>query len=113
MPRRHRLSICLALVFFSQLLQAQFDSGQISGYVRDASEGIVPECVVVAINEGTREQRQTTTNASGYFVFPNLPVGPYSLTAEVAGFKKSTRTNVTLSSASKVSVDFSLVVGTV
>src|SRR3979409_710719 len=95
----NRLSICFASLLFSQLLYGQFDSGQLSGYVLDASEGIVPDCAVVATNEGTREQRQTTTNASGYYVFPNMPVGTYSLTAEVAGFKKSTRTGVTLSSA--------------
>jgi Cna protein B-type domain. len=113
MPRRYSLLVCLTALLLALPLYGQFDSGQISGYVRDTSEAIVPDCVVTAVNEGTREQHQTTTNSAGYYVFPNLPVGTYSLTAEVTGFKKSTRTAVNLSSAGKMSVDFSLLVGSV
>src|SRR5437016_6658713 len=102
-----RLSLALAAAYClsTALLRAQFDSGQISGYVRDASQAVVAGATVVAINEGNREQRQTTTNQSGYYVFPNLPVGSYTISAEASGFKKSIETQVGLSSAAKVNVD--------
>ena len=92
-------------------LHAQFDSGQISGYVRDASQAIVSGATVLCINEGTREQRQSATNQSGYYVFPNLPVGSYTISAEASGFKKTIQTQVGLSSAGKVNVDLTMTVG--
>ena len=94
-------------------VMAQFDTGQIAGYVKDPSESIVTGASVTVRNENTGEQRQTTTNASGYYVFPNLVVGTYTLTAEQPGFKKSIQTRITLSSASHLSIDFQLEVGSV
>src|SRR3981081_196259 len=97
------LSAAIALTIAS--LYAQFDSGQISGYVRDPSQAIVSGATVSAINEGSADERSTTTNANGYYVFPNLPVGKYTLTAEVAGFKKIIETGINLDSASKINID--------
>src|SRR6266567_2615075 len=102
--------ISLALLALSSLY-AQFDSGQISGYVRDASQAIVSGATVLCINEGTREQRQSVTNQSGYYVFPNLPVGSYTISAEASGFKKTIQTQVGLSSAGKINVDLTMTVG--
>ena len=97
------LSSALALLIFP--LHAQFDSGQISGYVRDSSQAVISGAIITAINAGTADQRSTTTNVNGYYVFPNLPVGKYNVSAEVAGFKKTLETGVSLDSASKVNVD--------
>jgi hypothetical protein len=86
-------------------LQAQFDSGQISGFVRDASLAVISGATVTAINEGSNDQRTTTTNSSGFYVFPTLPVGKYTVSAEVPG--------VSLDSASKLNVDLTMTVGAV
>ena len=59
------------------LLTAQFDSGQISGFVRDQTGAVVPGAAVTATNEGTKEAHRTATNAEGYYVFPQLVVGTY------------------------------------
>src|SRR5437867_1417796 len=90
---------------------AQFDSGQISGFVRDTSQSVIPRVAVTASNEGNGERHQTLTNASGYYVFPTLVVGRYTITAELAGFKKALEKGVWLSSASKVSVNLALELG--
>ena len=103
------ISSVLALVS----LYAQFDSGQISGYVRDTSLAVIAGATVTATNEGSNDHRSTTTNSNGYYVFPTLPVGRYTLSAEVAGFKKSLETGVNLDSASKASVDMTMTVGAV
>lgn len=105
------LSSALALIIFP--LHAQFDSGQISGYVRDSSEAVISGATITAINAGTADKRSTTTNVNGYYVFPNLPVGKYTISAEVAGFKKTLETGVNLDSASKVNVDLTMTVGAV
>jgi hypothetical protein len=106
------LALSLSLLF-SIALRAQFDSGQISGFVRDPSKSVVVGATVTATNEGNGERHQTTTNASGYYVFPNLFVGSYTIEAEAPGFRKSAQTGVKLSAAAKLSVDLDLTVGQV
>ena len=58
-------------------------------------------------------KRSTTTSASGTYVFLNLPVGTYSITASRDAFKTVVRENVDVSAASVVTVDLTLPVGTV
>lgn len=94
-------------------LLAQFDTGQIAGFVRDSSQSIITGASVIARNENTGEQRQTTTNSTGYYVIPNLVVGTYSISAESAGFKKTIQTGIGVSSAIRLSVDMELTVGAV
>ena len=108
-----RICIVLLFVLCAVIVNGQFDSGQISGYLRDASQAVVAGGSVVAVNEGNREKWQTTTNSNGYYVFANLPVGTYSISAEVQGFKKAVETGIVLNSASKLNIDFALTVGTI
>ncbi len=111
MPSRKLFTLvylCAALAAY-----AQFDSGQISGFVRDASQAVVAGATITITNEGNGDQRQAATNTSGYYVFPNLPVGTYTVTAENAGFKKSTETGIVLNSAGKLNIDLTLTVGAV
>src|SRR5205807_1141250 len=111
MPRC--ISALLLSLIGSAALQEQFDTGQISGYVRDTSQAVVTGASVTVTNQGNGEQRQTTTNSSGYYVVPNLLVGTYSVTAELAGFKKTVQSGIVLDSAGKLNVDLALTVGAV
>ncbi len=110
---RRLFALMMAAGLSLACLQAQFDSGQISGYVRDTSLSVIADAKVTVTNEGNKDQRSTATNSSGYFVFPTLPVGKYTVSAEVAGFKTTLQTGITLDSASKVNVDLTMTVGAV
>jgi len=99
--------------FFSVALHAQFDTGQIAGYVRDPSQALVTGAAVTVTNEGNGFRSQTVTNQNGYYVVPNLAVGTYSVTAESAGFKKTVQSGIVLDSAAKLNIDLTLVVGAV
>lgn len=101
-----------AAAFLSgSLLKAQFDSGQISGFVRDQTGAIVPTAIVVATNEGTKEPHRTVTNSEGYYVFPQLLVGAYTITIEARGFKRYVKTGIALDAEAKVNADVQLTVG--
>lgn len=109
-----RLRNLFAVCFFgATALQAQFDTGQIAGYVRDASQAVVTGSFVTIVNEGNGYQRQATTNSNGYYAVPNLPVGVYTVSAESAGFKKTVLTGIVLDSAAKLNIDLALTVGAV
>jgi hypothetical protein len=94
-------------------LYSQSDTSQIVGYVRDASGGSVPNAKVTATNEATGIERQATTSADGYYILTNLPPGYYTVTAEMAGFKKYVKKSNKLDAAIPLSMEVVLEVGAV
>src|SRR5215510_8373562 len=92
---------------------AQFDSGQIAGFVRDASQAVVVDASVTVSNEGNGEKHRVLTNNNGYFVFPNLFVGTYTLEVESADFKKFVQTRIQLNSAAKLNIDTDLTISAI
>src|SRR5882672_11023630 len=96
---------------FSTSAFAQFDSGQISGIIRDAQQGALPGATVIVTNEATSNKRSTVTNSTGFYVFPDVPVGTYSIGVELSGFKKFVKTGVRLSATNQIAVDAELELG--
>jgi hypothetical protein len=95
-----RFAGCVALGLTSFFLlavtltaHAQTGTGRISGLVKDASGGIVPGATIVATHEGTGVKHETVTTEAGLFLFPSLPVGPYTVRAELQGFRPISRTS--------------------
>jgi hypothetical protein len=105
--------IPIAALIVAATAWAQFDSGQISGFVRDETGAMVPGAAVTVTNDGNGEQRKTNTNTDGYYVFPQLYVGTYTISVQAAGFKRFVTTGIVVDSLAKVSVDASLAVGAI
>src|ERR1700730_17588548 len=88
---------CAVVFLFCTIpLGAQFDTGQISGFVRDTGGLVVPGVSVTVTDERSLKQREAVTNTDGYYVFPNLPVGTFTIAAELAGFTRSVTKGVRL-----------------
>jgi Carboxypeptidase regulatory-like domain len=104
-------AVSLLFLLSASPVLAQFDTGQIAGFVRDSSGGVIPGVTVTATNEGNGQQRVAVTNSEGYYVFPGLLVGAYNIAAEVSGFNRFTTTGVRVSAAARISVDLALTVG--
>jgi hypothetical protein len=104
MLKRQALISTLAFALAAAIAQAQSGTGRISGVVKDSSGAVVPGAAVIAQHEQTGVRHATTTTQSGLFVFPSLPIGPYSVTAELQGFKRSTRTKNLLTVAADLNV---------
>ena len=85
--------------------------GSIKGYVRDSSSGVVRGAVVAVSNELTNVSRKTISDENGFYQFPALAPGMYSVTAESSGFRKQTVRAVSVLVDQIVSVDLKLVVG--
>ena len=105
------LSFAAALAFFAAPAAAQFDSAQMSGWLKDAQGQVVPGASIRIQNQATRLERSYTSDASGYYVATNLPPGVYTLTVELTGFKKFVETDIKLDAAAKVGRDVSLTTG--
>src|SRR4051812_5768710 len=100
--------LCLAL---PSMLNAQTVAGQISGRVTDTSGGVLPGVTVTITNVNTGLVVERVTDANGQYVATNLPVGPYSVEANLTGFRKIQRTGFQLTADGRISADFSLAVG--
>lgn len=92
---------------------AQSDNSSISGYVRDASGGNVPNAKVTVKNESTSFEREVTTNDTGFYTVTNIAPGPYTVTVEAQGFKTYSRTGNRLESGIPLQVSIDLSVGTI
>jgi hypothetical protein len=62
--------------------------GSLVGTVRDSSGGVVPAAKVVATHNETGIPYEMSTNSSGDYVFPILPVGTYTLTFNLKSFEE-------------------------
>jgi hypothetical protein len=111
MSRLPRLFAFLALCFCALPLTAQTNFGRISGTVTDPSGAAIPAAKVIITNTDTHAVRSLTTDDHGFYVSENLPIGPYSVTVDQAGFRKAERRGLFVVADGRVTADFSLQVG--
>src|SRR5712691_7475513 len=109
--RRNSLAlyVLLALCISAAIAAAQEITGSIVGTVTDSKGGVVPNAKVTITNTGQQVVVRTlTTDDHGQYVAPLLPVGRYSVTAEIAGFKKAARSGVELNVDDHLTLNFTL-----
>src|SRR5436853_1565122 len=90
---------------------SQAANGRITGTVSDASGAVIPGVMVEVTNSETGVVFSTLSTETGNYSAPNLPPGPYSITASLPGFKKYSRTGVNLAAAQIINIDIPLEVG--
>src|SRR5262249_27720340 len=78
------------------LLYSQVTTARLEGFLRDSSDAVIPGVAVVAVHESTHISYEAVTNESGLYVFAKLPPGRYTVTAELAGFKRFQVTGIVL-----------------
>ena len=113
MPRLARFSAKCVLCLLALLCVcfAQSDTGSLSGRVTDPSESAVADAKVTLTNDATRVAFQTVTNAEGYFEYPSLQIGSYSIQAEHAGFKIIRQSGINIAVATRFSLNLPLPIG--
>ena len=65
--------------------------GSIFGKVTDSSGGVLPGVTVTVTGTGLQQPLVATTSESGTYQFPSVPIGTYTVTFELASFKKAQR----------------------
>src|SRR5512133_4405954 len=111
-----RAGVCLLLLLLcsSMALFAQDVSGSIGGTVLDPSGAAVANAKVSIINTDRNQTVRTiTTDASGVYTAPFLPIGNYQVKVEATGFKTNSRTGVVLNVSDDLKINITLEVGAV
>jgi hypothetical protein len=103
----------LAATFALGSLSAQQTTGAIRGVVTDPAGAVVAGVTLSATNDQTRTTQTTRTGATGAYVFPLLPPGVYTLTAESTGFSKAVRSSILVRITETEVVDFALQLGSI
>jgi hypothetical protein len=111
MPPRNRTAALAALaVAVASGAVAQETTGSIAGAVRDQTGAVLPGATVVVTNVRTGMAREFTTNPSGRYLAPLLPVGPYQVAVSLGGFQPATAKDIDLHVNDRLEVNLTLLV---
>jgi outer membrane receptor protein involved in Fe transport len=91
--------------------RAQVQNASLTGLVTDPTGAAVRGASVTVRNSATNVAYTGESDAAGYYLFPSLSIGRYSVSVEVPGFKKAIHNEVVLEVGQRGRTDFSLEVG--
>lgn len=74
---------------------------------------MIPNATVKATNIETNTTTTTTSNESGLYTLPFLPIGKYQISVTATGLKTSLRDNIELRVGDRIQLDFKMEVGAV
>lgn len=103
--------VVFALLLAAPRLAGQAVSARLEGLVQDQSKAVIPGVTVLAVNQGTGLRSTSVSNQSGRYVFPNLPPGTYTLSADHPGFKRVVLSGIQLQIGDHRTLDVTLAVG--
>ena len=91
--------------------QSQAANGTIEGTITDASGGLLPGVTVTVRNTDTGAERVVVTDANGLYRAPLLPLGTYTVAAELAGFKKHEQTGIPITAGAAAVINIKMEIG--
>ena len=83
------------------------------GTVTDSAGGVLPGAQIVAVNVGTKDTFEATTNGEGYYHIQFLRPGRYEITVSLSGFQSFRATGVEVANNQVVRVNAELSAGAI
>ena len=109
-----RVTACCASrcwLIFASAATAQEFRATVKGQVVDSSQAALPGATITVRNQETGEVGTATSNNEGNYTVPFLRPGVYSVTVEMEGFQKYTRTDMRLEVSQVAVINAQLGVG--
>src|SRR5256712_711579 len=94
----------------SAFAQAVIAVAQLNGTARDTSGSVVANASVSLRNLDTNRTYTSTSDASGYYIVPNLPPGSYELNVTYTGFEPFLQSGIQLRVGQTATLDVTLAV---
>ena len=98
------------LLLYHQPAEAQFNSA-IEGTISDSTGGVVPGATVTLTNQETGVVQNSQTSDAGYYRFPALGNGLYTVRVALQGFKTVIQENIRLQVAETKTINLAMDVG--
>lgn len=105
------LAFVVAMLILPGFANAQRLDGTLRITVSDSTGAGILDAKVTVTNDATGVSTTATASSAGTYVFPNLLVGSYTVTAEKSGFKKAVNKGVQVESNQVADVATTLEVG--
>ncbi|MBP1596725.1 MAG: Cna domain protein [Acidobacteria bacterium] len=105
-------TILVPVLLATMPLWSQTNKGSISGTIFDPSGAVLPGVTVTIINIGTGHKIVVQTTERGAFTVTNLDPVDYRIEADVPGFKKTAIERVKVDTATAVTVNLTMEIGT-
>ena len=90
---------------------AQLPTGTIYGDIKDSTGGALPRVTVTITSQDRGFSRSTSSDESGHYLFPAVPIGPYRVEATRQGFETSHSVDNIVESDKTTNVVFTMNVG--
>jgi hypothetical protein len=111
--RKTVIASVMMLVFGVTSAVAQQQTGEIFGKAADTSGAVLPGATVTVAGPALITPRVTVTSEAGTYRVPELPIGSYSVTFELAGFRTTAVQDIRVSIGFRAQVNASLELSTV
>ena len=108
---RFALTVMLSMVLLLVPCAWAQENATIVGTILDSTGAVVPNVELTLTNTATGQERKATSNTSGIYLFANVGVGHFTLSAAAKGFQKYTKTDIVVNTAQTLKEDLSLTVG--
>jgi len=113
MNRIGKLGLLVCPLLYAATLFGQFETSEVLGTIKDASQRVVANASVTLTNQDTGFQAKTNTQENGDYDFLTVKPGRYTITIEQAGFEKFSSPDITVNVNARQRVDATLQVGSV
>jgi len=108
------LVLLMAFVGVTRIQAQSILDGKLTGTITDDNgeplPGVAVEVTSAALVSG---KRSAVTSARGTYVFLNLPVGAYKISASIPNFKTAVQENIVITVGSSLNVDLTLEMGAI
>jgi hypothetical protein len=102
----------IAILSFAVNGNAQMaGTGSIQGSITDATGALIANATVTATNIATQVKRTAVTGTNGFYSFPNIDIGTYTVEVTSQGFEHYSQSNIVLEVGSSIAVNIGMTVG--
>jgi hypothetical protein len=105
--------LLLVVGSFAGSAHAQSTRGELAGSVSDSTGAVISGASISATNEATGGKNETKSTSAGSYRFPDLPIGPYTVSVTAAGFGTTTSTGIQVQVNRTASLNVALTPGAV
>lgn len=109
--QRTLLALLLPVILAAPASGQGTATSSITGVVVDAAGGVIPGASVLVTSEAIGAKFEAVTNDAGAFTVPALPIGTYTVTVSLPGFKTAVITDIRVQLGIPTSVKATLEVG--
>ncbi len=109
--RMRVVALTLCLLFAGLLVFGQVGNGTLTGTITDPAGAVVAGAPVEAKNAETGVSYRATSSNAGIYTISDLPVGTYTVTVTVMGFKTYVHSNLVITATGVLREDAALQVG--